>query len=203
MSENVELQEQNNEPEQGSMMSELYDWVQCIVSAVLCCILIFVFCGRLISVDGSSMYPTLHNGDRVITSNLLYTPKYGDIIILSSDSFEESFGSGALVKRIIATEGQTVDIDFEAGIVYVDGAALDEPYVNELTYTKESVDFPVTVPEGCVFVMGDNRNASTDSRDLRVGMVDTRNIIGKVYLVAIPGSNEYDPRDWSRLGLVK
>ncbi len=202
MSENIDIQTAAGQQGPDSVFIELYDWIQCIVTAVLCCILVFVFCGRLISVDGSSMYPTLHDGDRVVTSNLFFEPEYGDVIILASDGFAANFDSRALVKRVIATENQTVDIDFNAGIVYVDGVALDEPYINEPTYTKESVDFPVTVPEGCVFVMGDNRNASTDSRDTRVGMVDTRNIIGKAYFVAIPGNSQNDPRDWGRLGRI-
>ena len=92
---------------------------------------------------------------------------------------EESFLEEPIVKRVIATEGQTVDIDFEAGVVYVDGEALDEPYINEPTYMEEGTEFPLTVPEGCIFVMGDNRNHSSDSRDSRLGTVDTRCVLGK------------------------
>ena len=94
-----------------------------------------------------------------------------------------------IVKRIIATEGQTVDIDFEDGVVYVDGKALDEPYVNEPVHDRENFEGKITVPEGCVFVMGDNRNASTDSRDARLGCVDERYIMGRVYFTLFPVKN--------------
>ena len=93
-----------------------------------------------------------------------------------------------IVKRVIATEGQTVDIDFEEGVVYVDGVALDEPYVNSTTNERENFTEPVTVPEGCVFVMGDNRNRSTDSRSAAIGCVDTRYIIGKAPSSGIPAT---------------
>lgn len=162
--------------------SEVYDWLQCIVSALLVCVLVFVFGARMIGVVGSSMVDTLHDGDRIIISNLFYTPKQGDIVVLRKESLRDD----AIVKRIIATEGQTVNIDFEQGIVYVDGVALDEPYIYEPTYTAEDFDGEVTVPEGCVFCMGDNRNASTDSRDNRVGMIDVREILGRVLIRVYP-----------------
>ena len=161
-------------------------------------IFIFLFFGRIVAVDGSSMYATLHNNDKLIVSNLFYEPEQGDVIVFQTDAFGEQL----LVKRVIATGGQTVDIDFETGVVYVDGAALQEDYVFEPTYTQEDFSGEITVPEGCLFVMGDNRNASTDSRSARVGLVDERSVIGKVYLVAFPGGDENEARDWSRVGLV-
>lgn len=175
---------------------ELYDWVQCIISALLCGILIFMFVGRVIGVYGTSMLPTLMHGDMAIISNLLYTPQNGDIVIIQKDSFDED----PIVKRIIATEGQTVDIDFESGIVYVDGKALEEEYVNSLTFTRLDFTGEVTVPENCVFVLGDNRNASNDSRDQNIGMVDERCIIGKVYLIIFPGLDINGERTWDRVG---
>ena len=153
-----------------------FEWVQCIVTALVACILVFVFLCRTVGVIGPSMQQTLVEGDFLLVSNLFYTPKRGDIVVLRKDTFK----TDPIIKRVIATEGQTVDIDFEAGVVYVDGVAQDEPYVNSPTYDME--DFTqgeVTVPEGCIFVMGDNRNRSTDSRDSRIGMVDTRYVIGK------------------------
>jgi len=93
----------------------------------------------------------------------------------------ESFMSEPLVKRVVAVAGQTVDIDFDAGVVYVDGTELQEDYVNSLTLEPEDFTEPVTVPEGCVFVLGDNRNRSTDSRDEDIGCVDVRCIIGKAW----------------------
>lgn len=175
---------------------EIYDWIQCVVSALICGILIFVFIARMVGIDGYSMYPTLTHNDRVIISNLFYEPEVGDIVVVKTDYF----GDTPIIKRIIAKEGQTVDIDFEAGIVYVDGEVFEESYIAEPTHDVEDFDGPVTIPEGHVFVMGDNRNESTDSRDDRVGLVNEKRILGKVYVLIIPGS---DPlrgieRDWSR-----
>ena len=141
-----------------------------------------MFVGRIIGVDGSSMYPTLHHTDKIITSNLFYTPENGDIVVVQTDKF----GPDPIVKRIIATEGQTVDIDFLKGEVSVDGKVIDEPYIAEPTYLEGDVIFPQTVPEGCVFVLGDNRNASRDSRFESVGMVDIRELLGKASFRFMP-----------------
>ncbi len=160
--------------------SELFDWMQCIVFALIACILIFLFLGRTVGVVGGSMENTLHEGERLIISDLFYTPENGDIIVLR----QESFRNEPIVKRVIATEGQTVDIDFETCTVIVDGVALDEPYTKEygnyVYYDDQDFDGEITVPEGCVFVMGDNRNGSTDSRTESIGCVDARKILGKV-----------------------
>jgi len=176
---------------------DLYDFVQCIISALVVGILIFIFVFRVIGVKGSSMYSTLHNGDRIIATDVFYNPEAGDIIILKSSYYDQP-----LVKRIIATENQTVDIDFSNGTVYVDGKVIDEPYIYEATYVDEGFDGPVTVPEGHVFVMGDNRNESNDSRSPTIGFIDEREIFGKVFWILFPtdGNGGYD---WSRFGFVK
>ena len=176
---------------------ELYDWLQCIVTAIICGVLIFVFIGRTIGVDGRSMLQTLKHNDRVIISNLFYTPKNGDIVVFQSpsDQFEHP-----LVKRVIATENQTVDIDFETGSVFIDGILLDEPYINTMTTGRYDFNEPVTIPRGFIFVMGDNRTSSTDSRDNAVGLVDTRYILGKVLFILIPGTDDNEIRDWNRFG---
>jgi len=182
---------------------ELYDWLQCVVSAIICGIFIFVFVGRTIGVEGDSMRGTLHWYDTVIMSNLFYTPKNGDIIIFKPLS--KDFGDTPLVKRVIAVAGQTIDIDFDTGQVFVDGVVIDEPYINEPTTRRLNFSGPVTVGEGEVFVMGDNRNNSSDSRDRRVGMVDTRLILGKVLFLAVPGKEGpvgEETRDWSRFGFI-
>lgn len=177
MNEQPELQPQETPPEaRKDDEGGAFEWVQCIVTALVACILVFVFLCRTVGVIGPSMQQTLIEGDFLLVSNFLYTPRRGDIVVLR----KESFKSEPIIKRVVATEGQTVDIDFEAGVLYVDGVAQDEPYVNSPTYDMEDfTDGVVTVPEGCIFVMGDNRNRSTDSRDSRIGMVDTRYVIGK------------------------
>lgn len=174
---------------ESSTRIEIYEWIQCIVAALIICVLLFVFIVRLVDVVGSSMFPTLEDGDKMVVSGLFYTPKQGDIVVFRKDEYKPE----ALVKRVIATEGQTVDINFSRGVVYVDGTALDETYTFEPTYNQ--IDFKGTqvVPEGCVFVMGDNRNDSTDSRDERIGMVDTNLIIGKVYYTVFPISHIGSP----------
>ena len=179
-----ELPENNiqKKKKKGKDSGDMFDWVQCLVPAMVIFLLLFVFVGRSLYVIGGSMLPTLEEGDRLIISRLFYTPERGDIVVLQKNSFSDT----SIVKRVIATEGETVDIDFEAGIVYVDGVALDEPYTNEPTISQQNFDEPVTVPEGCVFVLGDNRNESSDSRHEGIGMVDTRCVIGKVLFILIP-----------------
>ena len=163
--------------------SNVYDWIQCLMSALIVCVVLFIFVVRVIDVKGTSMYPTLNNQDKMLVSDIFYKPKAGDVVVFKKDQYDPS---KALVKRVIATEGQEINIDFDRGIVYVDGEALEEDYINELTTTKLDFIGPQTVPEGCVFVMGDNRNMSTDSRKTEIGMVDTRLIIGRVYFVIFP-----------------
>ncbi len=157
-----------------------YDWLESLVTAIVACILIFTFLFRIVNVDGSSMVPTLQDRDKLIITRMLglVDYEYGDIVVLT----KESFGATSIVKRVIATEGQTTDIDFARGVVYVDGVALDEPYIADPTERRLNFEGPMTVPEGCVFCMGDNRNYSTDSRSNRIGMIDTRCILGKLVL---------------------
>ena len=181
---------------------DLYEWVQALVCSVLAVVLVFTFAVRLIGVDGHSMVPTLQDGDRMLVLNsMLYNDyRYGDVVVLR----KESFLAEPIVKRVIATAGQTVDIDFGAGIVYVDGEALEEDYINEPTFTEEGMEFPLTVPEGSIFVMGDNRNHSDDSRNSRLGTVDTRYVIGKAVLLAFPGADiDTEEKDFGRIGRIR
>jgi len=164
-------------------------------------VLVFTFIARQIGVDGQSMLPTLQDKDRLLILTPFFYKDYsrGDIVVLRKETFLES----AIVKRVIATEGQTVDIDFVEGVVRVDGEELDEPYINAPTYTPEGVEFPLTVPEGSVFVLGDNRNASSDSRNIRLGTVDERYIIGKAVFLLFPGKDsETEKRDFRRIGTI-
>ena len=162
---------------------EIYDWIYCLSVALIICVVIFAFFIRLIDVRGTSMNPTLNNNDKMLVSGLFYEPKVGDVVVFKKDEYDPE---RALVKRVIAVEGQVINMDFDRGIVYVDGVPIEEDYIMEPTTNKIDFIGPQTVPENCVFVMGDNRNASTDSRDKRIGMVDVRLIIGRAYCVIYP-----------------
>lgn len=199
MAENTEKME--NQEEKKSDGRESYEWVQALVCSVLAVVVLFTFVARLIGVDGHSMLPTLQNGDRmlVLNSMLYHDYKYGDVVVLRKDTFLKE----PIVKRVIATAGQTVDIDFDSGTVYVEGEPLEEDYINELTFLEEGTVFPLTVPEGHIFVMGDNRNRSSDSRDANLGTVDTRYVIGRAVAVAFPGvDEETQKRDFRRIGVI-
>ena len=179
-----------------------YEWVQALIGSVLAVVLLFTFVVRVVVVDGSSMRETLQDHDLILLLNDTLCGEYEaqDIVVLSKETFENG---DPIVKRVIATEGQTVDIDFNIGVVYVDGKALDEPYTREPTWTPEGVEFPLTVPENHIFVLGDNRNRSSDSRHIDLGPIDERMVIGKAVLLAVPGKTaESDVRDWSRIGLI-
>ena len=162
---------------------ELYLWMQSFVIMLLLVLGFLTFVGGPIGVQNISMMPTLAEHDRMIVRNLLYTPDRGDIIVFSRHDFEDG---AALVKRVIGLEGDVIDIDTISGLVYVNGIALYEPYVNDLTRRLGSVHFPFTVPAGHVFVLGDNRNNSLDSRDIDIGAIDEREIIGQVVAVVLP-----------------
>ena len=193
------MQEQEKQTAKGR---DLYEWVQSLVGSVLVVVAIFTFVIRMMGVDGHSMLNTLQHRDRllVVNSMLYHDYKYGDIVILRKNGV---FDDDPIVKRVIAVEGQTVDIDFAEGIVYVDGEALEEDYIREPTYTAEGTEFPLTVPEGSIFVMGDNRNGSSDSRDYRLGTVDTRYVIGKAAFLIFPGPDyETEKRDFKRIGVI-
>lgn len=178
-----------------TLFSYAVEMVDVVVTAIIVVILLFVFVFKIPTIEGDSMNSTLFNGERVVISKLFYTPKQGDIVVISRDydnmTKYEDHSTMPIIKRVIAVAGQTVDIDFERGIVYVDGAALDEPYTNTPTNLSYDVSFPVTVKENCIFVLGDNRNNSLDSRSSQIGdggMIDTRYIMGKAILRVFPFS---------------
>ncbi len=163
---------------------ELYMNVRVLVSMMAVFVMMFTFVARIIVVSGPSMENTLWGGDLILVWGLGYTPKQGDVVVLTQESYQED----SIVKRVIAVGGQTVDIDYSAGVVYVDGQPLDEPYIREEMYFPgygEGINH-VTVPEGCLFVMGDNRNESADSRYPDIGIVDTRCVIGRGVAVMFP-----------------
>ena len=161
----------------------LYDLVSVIMSSFIIIAIVFAFLFRLVGVDGESMTNTLQHGDWLLTYNKTEYVQ-GDIIVIT----QETYFQEPLIKRVIAVGGQTVDIDYNTATVYVDGVALDEPYVREdyLIKKMDYREFPYTVPEGHLFCMGDNRNGSSDSRSSLVGPIDEREVLGKAFVRILP-----------------
>lgn len=193
-------QPQNDAPKSPGRL--LYEWLQPMVAAVVTVTLLLSFFTPVVGVVGPSMRETLQSGDRLLTLRPWLTGelKRGDIVIVR----KESFDSQPIVKRVIATAGETVDIDFTSGTVTVDGRILSEPYIRELTFREEGTAFPLTVEEGCLFLMGDNRNDSADSRSSALGTVDERCVIGRAVLLLLPGADAGSGRrDFSRMGLIR
>lgn len=159
----------------------IYDLFGSVATAIIIIFIVFTFICRPTSVVGDSMNNTLLNGDWLITMHKSEY-KYGDIVIITQpNTFNEP-----IVKRVIATAGQTVDINFVSGQVFVDGKELNETYIKEETHHSFDKTFPLTVPDGCLFVMGDNRNNSTDSRSSDIGFIDTRYVLGKAEFRILP-----------------
>ena len=167
--------------QKSSVTGEIFEWLDVLATAIITVVIIFSLIFRVATISGESMTNTLQDKDKVIITNLAYTPKKGDIIVFQVAGSDHSH---PVVKRVIATEGDTVDIDFDGWAVSVNGEALEESYVTKADSAMErgNIAFPLTVPQGCVFVLGDNRNASWDSRYSAVGCVDTRAILGKVLI---------------------
>ena len=168
----------------STVTATVFDWLGSLFISLVIVLLVMTFGFRIIDVDGKSMEPTLIDTDKVIITDLFYTPHQGDIVIIShGEEYEKP-----LIKRVIATAGQDLRLDYENNAVYVDGKKLDEPYIQGITVKG---DVPVEelngiVPEGKVFVMGDNRAISLDSRYRKIGFIDESYIIGKAQLDIIP-----------------
>ena len=193
---------QNGEEKPGfskSLVMYLHDlcWMLAVV------MILFLVFFRIIVVSGPSMKMTLLDGDYLLLINNLFyrEPEKGDVVVVSKQDYDNG---KPIVKRVIATEGQIVDMDFANGIVYVDGLPLEEDYINTPTNLDEGSVFPQIVEEDHVFVMGDNRNNSKDSRSLEIGQVDKREVLGKVALLMVPGTDHgAEARDVHRIGTVK
>ena len=166
---------------------EVYDWVETLSFSLIVVVLLFSFLFKLVQVDGKSMQNTLMDHDRVMIQSLFYEPRQFDVVVINDQNYYHK----PLIKRIIAVEGQIINIDFEKGVVTVDGIVLDEPYIKEITHIRGNpkkpdylILYPATVPEGKVFVMGDNRNESSDSREL--GFIDKKSIMGRALVRVYP-----------------
>ncbi len=189
MNKNNPVKSAEQDPQ--SLAYELYAWLREIVGCISVITVVFVFFVRLVSVSGMSMYPTLENNDKVVLLSNFLSQNYrqGDIVVLMQENYKDE----PLIKRVIATEGQTVWIDYDAGVVYVDGEPLDEDYTAAPTYNRGTLQMPVQVPENCIFVLGDNRNESADSRFAEIGMIDKRQVMGKVLCILFPFSHAGRP----------
>ena len=186
-----------------NLTTGIFDWIRCIIIAVSIVVFCLTFVFRLVEVDGTSMLNTLENSDKVIVTNLFYTPQNNDIIVISHAAEYNK----PIIKRVIATEGQTVRLDYEHDKLYVNGIALDEPYIKENgptingnsgdegKYLAENDDGSFVVPENKLFVLGDNRQVSLDSRSPQIGLIDIKDVIGKAQFVVFPFNhfgNVYD-----------
>ena len=194
----------NKEQEAESLTSVVLQYLHDMIFMLAVIMVVFLLFFRMVVVSGPSMFATLWDGDwLLVLSNVFYQePEKGDIIIASKQSYN---AGEPIVKRVIATEGQKVDIDFEAGIVYVNDVALEENYTYTPTNVEEGMAFPLIVSEGCVFAMGDNRNRSRDSRYPDIGLIDKREILGKAVFLIYPGVGEDPyggPRDYNRIGVL-
>lgn len=179
---------ENKNPERkGSNVKNFYDWLEALITALIIVSFLFSFVFRIINVSGPSMLPNFHSGDRVMLMSGFYKPKQGDVVVITHTRRLNE----PIIKRVIAVGGQTVNIDFSKGVVSVDGKQLDESsYIqNGITNQPSDYKFPLKVPEGYIFVLGDNREVSDDSRSKDVGMVDERYVLGKAQLIIYPAAH--------------
>ena len=201
--EETAVEEPNNEkPKKNDRKKTVLTYLHDLAYLLAVVLVLFLVFFRVVVVSGPSMNDTLNDGDYLLLINGLFFGEYqqGDVIVASKDSFRDG---EPIIKRVIATEGQTVDIDFVNGIVYVDGKALDEPYISSGTYLPEGVTFPLVVKENHIFVLGDNRMNSKDSRSNEIGQIDCREVLGKAIFLIFPGANADARREFNRIGVVK
>ena len=188
-----------------SLGESLLLYVHDLAYLIAIMMILFLFIFRVVIVSGDSMNDTLIDGDYLLLlSNAFYSePEAGDIVVASKDSFENGV---PIVKRVVAVEGQTVDVDFSTNEIYIDGKLLDEPYIKQdlaYIYSGERVSFPLTVEKGKIFVLGDNRRVSLDSRNTQVGLIDKREVLGKAIVLFLPGTDGgMANRNFDRIGVM-
>ncbi len=203
-----ERQIHSEEPLQTNQLDEtvknsILPYLKDLAKVLTVVLILFLFCFRIAIVEGSSMYDTLVDGDYILLLNnfLDGEPEYGDIIVASKSTYKDG---EPIIKRVIATEGQVVDINYVTGEVTVDGVVLDEPYIHSATVQIVNPQtFPLTVPEGCLFVMGDNRERSLDSRSTTIGLIDRREVVGTALFLIFPGNDGgNEERQFNRIGVI-
>lgn len=185
----------------NSFLQELLEIAETMIVSVFVVLLLFTYLCRPVTVDGRSMNPTLLDNDKLVMYRLFYEPKRGDIVVVNNHNGNllnkegQVISSGYslnenLIKRVVAVEGEELNIDFEAGVVMIDGEPIQEDYINDKTLTNDGAFvYPITIPKGYIFVMGDNRNHSTDSRSSAVGLVSVDDVIGRTYFRYYPLSD--------------
>lgn len=166
-------------------MKDIYEAAESIIVAFVIIAVLILFCFRAVSVDGGSMLPNLEDGDRIITTNFFYTPENGDIVVVDKNT---NYGK-PLIKRVIAAAGDKIFVDYSTGDVYVNDEKLSENYIYEKIRVQDKENIDMIVPKGYLFVMGDNRNDSLDSRDSAIGLINEKNILGKALFQIYPISD--------------
>ena len=187
------LPEEDETSVEKNLKKEVFEWLEVLSTAIVAVVTIFSLLFRIATIDGDSMLNTLHEGEKVLITNFLYTPQKGDIVVISRNTdnsvASESISELPIIKRVIAVGGDTVDIDFDRGVVIVNGEELYEPYAHEPTTQQKDVQFPVYIPEGYIFVLGDHRADSLDSRTSFIGengLIDERYVLGHAFFRIYP-----------------
>ncbi len=203
--ENESLPEESEQASEkmakGSFVQEVLEIAETMILSVFVVLIVFTYLCRPVTVDGRSMNPTLLDSDKLVMYRLFYEPKKGDIVVVNNHNGNllnkegKVISSGyslneCIIKRVVAVAGDELDIDFEAGVVSINGEPLEEDYINDLTHNNDGAfEYPITIPEGYIFVMGDNRNHSTDSRSSAVGLISVKDVLGRTFFRYYPLSD--------------